>query len=69
MSESVSVPSRKGQLQVVLKGTGTSMGHDHYLGGRDIDRAFKLQHFATKFKGKYKIDVQSSAKAIPSTYY
>ena len=67
MSESVSVQVTfsKGQLQVV-KGTG--MGHDwHYLGGRDIDRAFKLQHFAMKFKGKYKIDVQSSAKAIPST--
>ncbi|KAH7889017.1 heat shock protein 70 family [Phlebopus sp. FC_14] len=46
----------KGQL--VVKGTA----YDRHLGGRDIDYAL-LQHFATEFKEKYKIDVLSSPKA------
>ena len=46
----------KGQLVV------KAAAYDRHLGGRDIDYAL-LQHFATQFKTKYKIDVLSSPKA------
>ena len=46
----------KGQLVV------KSAAYDRHLGGRDIDYAL-LQHFATEFKTKYKIDVLSNPKA------
>lgn len=46
----------KGQLVV------KASAYDRHLGGRDIDYAL-LQHFATEFKTKYKIDVLSSPKA------
>ncbi|THU98131.1 heat shock protein 70 [Dendrothele bispora CBS 962.96] len=47
----------KGQL--VVKSTA----YDRHLGGRDIDFAL-VRHFAEEFKGKYKIDVLSSPKAV-----
>ncbi|KAI1787447.1 heat shock protein 70 [Ganoderma leucocontextum] len=47
----------KGQLTV------KSTAYDPHVGGRDIDYAL-LQHFATEFKEKYKIDVLSNPKAI-----
>ncbi|CAO1619545.1 unnamed protein product [Parajaminaea phylloscopi] len=47
----------KGQLTVL----GTSS--DRHFGGRDMDYAL-LNHFAEEFKGKYKVDVMSSPKAI-----
>ncbi|KAG7095173.1 hypothetical protein E1B28_005952 [Marasmius oreades] len=57
-SMSVSVVAfSKGQL--VVKSTA----YDRHLGGRDIDYAL-LRHFAEEFKAKYKIDVNSSPKAI-----
>ena len=46
----------KGQLVV------KAAAYDRHLGGRDIDYVL-LQHFATEFKTKYKIDVLSSPKA------
>jgi heat shock protein 4 len=39
-----------------------SSASDRHLGGRDIDLAL-VQHFATEFKTKYKIDVLSNPKA------
>ncbi|PWN23773.1 putative heat shock protein Hsp88 [Microstroma glucosiphilum] len=47
----------KGQLTVL----GTAS--DRHFGGRDMDLAL-LKHFAEEFKGKYKVDVMSSQKAI-----
>lgn len=47
----------KGQLTV------KSTAYDRNLGGRDIDFAL-VRHFANEFKGKYKIDVLSSPKAV-----
>lgn len=47
----------KGQLAV------RSTAYERHVGGRDIDYAL-LQHFATEFKEKYKIDVLSNPKAI-----
>ena len=46
----------KGHLSV--KGAA----YDRHLGGRDIDYAL-VNHFATEFKSKYKIDVLSNPKA------
>ncbi|KDN44571.1 putative heat shock protein Hsp88 [Tilletiaria anomala UBC 951] len=46
----------KGQLNVL----GTAQ--DRHFGGRDFDMAL-LQHFATEFKQKYKLDILSNAKA------
>lgn len=55
------------QVAVVsfIKGQLTVMGtaQDRNFGGRDFDLAL-LKHFAEEFKGKYKIDVLSSPKAI-----
>ncbi|KAI0630030.1 heat shock protein [Trametes polyzona] len=57
-SASVSVVAfSKGQLTV------KATAYDRHVGGRDIDYAL-LQHFATEFKEKYKIDVLSNPKAI-----
>lgn len=47
----------KGSLQV--KG----FAFDHHFGGRNLDYAL-IQHFASEFKDKYKIDVLSNKKAI-----
>jgi len=47
----------KGQLTVL------GQASDRHFGGRDFDLAL-LQHFATEFKTKYKIDVMSNQKAI-----
>ncbi|KAF8903882.1 heat shock protein 70 family [Gymnopilus junonius] len=46
----------KGQLTV------KSTAYENNLGGRDIDYAL-VEHFSEEFKGKYKIDVMSNAKA------
>jgi heat shock 70kDa protein 4 len=46
----------KGQLSVL------STAYDRNLGGRDIDYAL-VHHFASEFKGKYKIDVLANPKA------
>lgn len=55
------------QVAVVAfsKGSLTVMGTaaDRHFGGRDLDRAL-LNHFAEEIKGKYKVDVHSSPKAI-----
>jgi len=56
-SLSVSVVAfSKGQLTV------KSTAYDRNLGGRDIDYAL-VQHFASEFKTRYKIDVLSNPKA------
>lgn len=47
----------KGQLTVL------GAASDRNFGGRDMDIAL-LNHFAEEFKGKYKVDVLSSPKAI-----
>ena len=47
----------KGQLTV------KSTAYDRNFGGRDFDHAL-VQHFAEEFKTKYKIDVNTSPKAI-----
>ena len=47
----------KGQLTV------KSTAYDRHFGGRDFDFAL-VQHFATEFKTKYKVDVLSSPKAV-----
>ncbi|KAJ3155150.1 adenyl-nucleotide exchange factor sse1 [Geranomyces variabilis] len=47
----------KGKL--VVKGTA----YDRNLGGRDFDEVL-VQHFAKEFTAKYKIDINSNAKAI-----
>lgn len=57
------------QYQVAIvafnKATLTVKGfaYDHHFGGRNLDYAL-LQHFATEFKEKYKIDVLSNKKAV-----
>jgi heat shock protein 4 len=51
------VAFNKGQL--VVKSTA----YDRHFGGRDLDYAL-VQHFATEFKTKYKIDVLSNKKAL-----
>jgi heat shock protein 4 len=51
------VAFNKGQL--VVKSTA----FDRHFGGRDLDYAL-VQHFATEFKTKYKIDVLSNKKAL-----
>ncbi|EIW63665.1 heat shock protein [Trametes versicolor FP-101664 SS1] len=57
-SSSVSVVAfSKGQLAV------KSTAYERHVGGRDIDYTL-LQHFATEFKTKYKIDVMSNPKAM-----
>lgn len=56
MSVSV-VAFSKGQLNV------KATAYETHVGGRDIDYAL-VQHFAEEFKGKYKIDVLSSPKAM-----
>lgn len=40
-----------------------STAFDRHFGGRDLDYAL-VQHFATEFKSKYKIDVLSNKKAL-----
>lgn len=47
----------KGQLTILATAA------DRNFGGRDFDRAL-LNHFAEEFKGKYKVDVLSSPKAM-----
>ncbi|KAL1533204.1 heat shock 70 kDa protein 14-like [Salvia divinorum] len=47
---------KKGQLKILAH------SFDRSLGGRDFDEAL-FQHFATKFKDEYKIDVYQNAKA------
>ncbi|KZO95492.1 heat shock protein 70 [Calocera viscosa TUFC12733] len=47
------------QGQLTVKSTA----YDRHFGGRDFDYAL-VQHFAEEFKGKYKIDVLSSPKAV-----
>ncbi|KAH9811514.1 Hsp70 protein-domain-containing protein [Melampsora americana] len=57
------------QYQVAIvafnKATLTVKGfaYDHHFGGRNLDYAL-LQHFATEFKEKYKIDVLANKKAV-----
>jgi heat shock protein 4 len=47
----------KGQLSI------KATAYDRNLGGRDVDYAL-VQHFATEFQTKYKIDVMSNPKAV-----
>ncbi|ORX37394.1 heat shock protein 70 family [Kockovaella imperatae] len=47
------------QGQLTVKSTA----YDRNFGGRDFDYAL-LQHFATEFSAKYKVDVMSSPKAV-----
>jgi len=47
----------QGQFQV------KSTAYDRHFGGRDLDYAL-VQHFASEFKDKYKIDVLSNPKAV-----
>ncbi|MBW0476557.1 hypothetical protein O181_016272 [Austropuccinia psidii MF-1] len=51
------VAFNKGALHV--KG----FAYDHHFGGRDLDYAL-VQHFASEFSEKYKIDVLSNKKAV-----
>lgn len=51
------VEFRKGELTV------QSTTYDRHFGGRDFDKAI-LDHFATEFKEKYKIDIRSNPKAM-----
>lgn len=50
------VSFRKGELTVL------ATAFDRHFGGRNIDKAL-VDHFATVFKDKYKIDIHSNAKA------
>ncbi|TGZ78549.1 heat shock protein 70 [Ascodesmis nigricans] len=50
------VSFRKGELTVL------ATAYDRHFGGRNIDAAL-IDHFAEEFKGKYKIDIKSNAKA------
>ena len=50
------VEFRKGELTV------KASAFDRHFGGRDFDRAL-VEHFAKEFKGKYKIDIMSHARA------
>ncbi|EGW35297.1 heat shock protein of HSP70 family, partial [Spathaspora passalidarum NRRL Y-27907] len=47
---------KKGELKIL------GSANDKHFGGRDFDRAI-AEHFATEFKGKYKIDVRENPKA------
>ena len=51
------VEFRKGELSV------KSTVYDRHFGGRDFDKAL-VEHFATEFKEKYKIDIKSNGKAM-----
>lgn len=51
------VEFRKGELTV------KSTTYDRHFGGRDFDKAL-LDHFATEFKEKFKIDIRSNPKAM-----
>ncbi|KAL3418270.1 hsp70-like protein [Phlyctema vagabunda] len=51
------VEFRKGELTV------KSTAYDRHFGGRDFDKAL-VDHFATEFKEKYKIDIKSNGKAM-----
>ena len=51
------VEFRKGELAV------KATAYDRHFGGRDFDRAL-VDHFATEFKEKYKIDIKSNGKAM-----
>lgn len=51
------VEFRKGELTV------KSTAYDRHFGGRDFDKAL-LEHFATDFKEKYKIDIKTNPKAV-----
>ena len=51
------VEFRKGELAV------KSCAYDRHFGGRDFDKAL-VEHFATEFKEKYKIDIKSNGKAM-----
>jgi len=55
------VAFKKGQLTVL------STAYDRHLGGRDFDKAL-VDHFAQVFKEKYKIDINSNAKALHRVY-
>lgn len=47
----------KGKL--IVKGTA----YDRNLGGRDFDEVL-VQHYIKEFDAKYKLDINSSAKAV-----
>lgn len=47
---------KKGELKVI------GSAYDKHFGGRDFDVAI-AEHFATEFKGKYKIDIHENPKA------
>lgn len=51
------VEFRKGELAV------KSTAYDRHFGGRDFDKAL-VDHFATEFKEKFKIDIKSNGKAM-----
>ncbi|KAG9244469.1 putative heat shock protein Hsp88 [Calycina marina] len=51
------VEFRKGELSV------KSTAYDRHFGGRDFDKAL-VEHFATEFKEKYKIDIKTNGKAM-----
>jgi heat shock 70kDa protein 4 len=51
------VEFRKGELTV------KSTAYDRHFGGRDFDKAL-VDHFATEFKEKYKIDIKTNGKAM-----
>ena len=50
----------KGKLEVL------GYGYDHHLGGRNFTAAI-AEHFRQEWKGKYKIDVASNARAMLRT--
>ncbi|KAH6673769.1 putative heat shock protein Hsp88 [Halenospora varia] len=51
------VEFKKGELAV------KSTAYDRHFGGRDFDKAL-VEHFASEFKEKYKIDIKSNPKAL-----
>lgn len=51
------VEFRKGELTV------KSTAYDRHFGGRDFDKAL-VEHFASEFKEKYKIDIKTNPKAM-----
>jgi heat shock protein 4 len=51
------VEFRKGELTV------KATAYDRHFGGRDFDKAL-VDHFATEFKEKYKIDIKTNGKAM-----
>ena len=54
------VEFKKGELAV------KSTTYDRHFGGRDFDKAL-IQHFAREWKEKYKIDINTNAKALVRT--